>query len=226
MARTRPSLFPAVLVGLGVFLGSGAVAWALRRSEKETLPDWLQGGEPDIEEGGEPSSEEPTTAPDAVPKRLTDLTEAKLEDLVPYGSVKVHRETAAALKELTAAARADGIEPPLLNVISGYRSLKSQQALWARALTKYRAKLRNSGKEPTEAEVVKEARRWVAPPGKSTHQTGRAVDFDLGLPIRSEVAAQARTKEVWRWLNSNAQRFGFVPYEREPWHWEFVGVRT
>ena len=31
----------------------------------------------------------------------------------------------------------------------------------------------------------------------------------------------ARTA-TYRWLVLNAERFGFVPYVYEPWHWEYV----
>ena len=28
---------------------------------------------------------------------------------------------------------------------------------------------------------------------------------------------------AYRWLVANADRFGFVPYPFEPWHWEWTG---
>ena len=28
---------------------------------------------------------------------------------------------------------------------------------------------------------------------------------------------------TYRWLVANADRFGFVPYPFEPWHWEWTG---
>jgi hypothetical protein len=106
------------------------------------------------------------------------------------------------------AARAEGIAAPLLLPTSGYRSSARQATLWKGALAK-------SGGDATEA------RKWVAPPGGSAHQSGRAVDFYLGLKnARENVAAQRKTA-AWRWLKQNAVRFGFYPYGAEPWHWEF-----
>jgi hypothetical protein len=126
------------------------------------------------------------------------------------GSVPVclHRLAAQALDAMQRAARAEGIAAPLLLPTSGYRSWAKQATLWKGALTK-------SGGDATEA------RKWVAPPGGSAHQSGRAVDLYLGLKnARENVAAQRKTA-AWKWLEQNAVRFGFYPYGAEPWHWEY-----
>lgn len=87
-----------------------------------------------------------------------------------------------------------------LYIVSGYRSVEEQQALWDGALAKY-------GSED-------KAREWVAPPGSSNHNHGVAVD--LGY---SDDDAQA-------WARSNASRYGLVfPMDWEPWHIEPAGVR-
>ncbi|HEV7865517.1 MAG TPA: hypothetical protein VGR20_22660, partial [Acidimicrobiia bacterium] len=49
----------------------------------------------------------------------------------------------------------------------------------------------------------------------------RAVDCHLGDPIESEYAEGMRTTAAYRWLVTHAARFGFQPYDREPWHWEY-----
>ena len=54
----------------------------------------------------------------------------------------------------------------------------------------------------------------TAPPGRSMHETGRAIDFD-----RSTTRATA----VYRWLSVNAARFGFYNLPSEPWHWSTNG---
>ncbi|MDX6612883.1 MAG: zinc D-Ala-D-Ala carboxypeptidase [Blastocatellia bacterium] len=60
----------------------------------------------------------------------------------------------------------------------------------------------------------------------SPHFTGRALDIYVGGdPVDtkdSNRAVQVQTP-VYRWLVRNAERFGFVPYCYEPWHWEYVG---
>jgi D-alanyl-D-alanine carboxypeptidase len=65
---------------------------------------------------------------------------------------------------------------------------------------------------------------YVAPPGYSQHETGRAVDLTAG----ERPFAQSAT---YRWLRQNAADYGFVetypkdspgPHPWEPWHWYFT----
>jgi LAS superfamily LD-carboxypeptidase LdcB len=86
------------------------------------------------------------------------------------------------------------------------RSSKTQERLWQGALARYGS-----------PEV---ARKWVAPPGSSAHQSGRAIDFYLGLSNSSKNVARLRKTQPYLWLAGNATKFGFFPYSNEPWHWE------
>jgi len=160
----------------------------------------------------QPTSFIPTPVEAPGGERIKDLTEprqAELTTVEGFGGkpVELHRLTAEAWTALVQAARSDGFGAPLLLPISGYRSVKRQEVLWQEALRKYGSR--------------EEARKWVAPPGGSAHQTGRAIDFYLGGKNSSENAANLRKLSVYRWLVANAARFGFYPYEREPWHWEY-----
>ncbi|MEO6377860.1 MAG: M15 family metallopeptidase [Caulobacteraceae bacterium] len=64
----------------------------------------------------------------------------------------------------------------------------------------------------------------------SAHRTGTAVDLFVGAapgsrPESSDDANrlfQSRSP-AYRWLVANAERFGFVAYPFEPWHWEWTG---
>ena len=64
----------------------------------------------------------------------------------------------------------------------------------------------------------------------SAHRTGLAMDLYVGQapgfgPDSSadpNRAFMSRTP-AYRWLAANADRFGFVPYPFEPWHWEWTG---
>jgi zinc D-Ala-D-Ala carboxypeptidase len=64
----------------------------------------------------------------------------------------------------------------------------------------------------------------------SAHRTGLAMDVYVGhapgFPPDSSAdlnrAAMSRTA-TYGWLVANADRFGFVPYPFEPWHWEWTG---
>lgn len=83
-------------------------------------------------------------------------------------------------------------------LVSGYRSVARQQALWNDAVRKYGS--------------AAAARKWVAPPGKSNHNRGTAVDV-------------GGTDEGMAWFRQNATRFGlWQPMDYEPWHWEAVNT--
>jgi hypothetical protein len=67
---------------------------------------------------------------------------------------------------------------------------------------------------------VAKGRKWLA--FDSPHETGLAVDFGSdGLRPRSATADAQRDTPAHEWLVGNAHLFGFRPYKREPWHWEF-----
>src|SRR5262249_51307307 len=148
----------------------------------------------------------------AAERRISPIVEPPASELVAVerrhgGPRQLHRDAYAAYQRLKAAAEADGIPANLLTIVSAYRSVASQRALWEAALRKYGS--------------PQAARRWVAPPGGSAHHTGRAIDFFLGGPNNSENVAQLRRTAAYRWLVCNAARFGFYPYAAEPWHWEY-----
>lgn len=140
--------------------------------------------------------------------QVRNRKEAAKSDLVPVSSNRqLEKKTAAAWKKLVTAARKDGIPHPRLTVKSGFRSVKRQERLWANALKKYGS--------------AQKARKWVARPGKSSHQTGRAIDFNMGVSNSSRLVAQQKRTKAFKWLQANANRFGFYNYRAEPWHWEY-----
>ena len=87
-----------------------------------------------------------------------------------------------------------------LRIGSGYRDPEYQAKLYADAVRKY-------GSEGA-------ARKWVAPPGKSQHGHGQAVDLSYGSPAARE------------WAQANAANYGLnFPMAHEPWHIEAAGAR-
>lgn len=112
---------------------------------------------------------------------------------------------AASVYDMVRAAEADGIN---LRITSAYRSPEVQARLWENALAKYGS--------PAAA------RKWVAPPGKSQHNRGLAVDFaGPGGLLRDASSPEAQ------WIAANAARFGLdVPMDWEPWQVEFAGGRN
>lgn len=120
---------------------------------------------------------------------------------------QLHRAAYPAYLDLKRAAEADGLPAGMLTIVSAYRSAARQKGLWEAALKKYGS--------------PEQARIWVAPPGGSPHHSGRAIDFWLGLDNSSTNVPALRKTRSYHWLVCNAARFGFTPYAREPWHWEF-----
>jgi len=143
--------------------------------------------------------------------RIEDKTPPDAADIVVVDgfqrTVPLHRLAAEGWAALAAAARTAGHDAPLFLPVSGYRTIEEQAWLWEGALAKYG--------DPAIA------CQWVARPGTSAHQSGRAIDLHLGDPIESEYAARMRERSAYRWLVANAATFGFYPYEIEPWHWEY-----
>ena len=181
-----------------VILGAAAVILAIlrRAASSSSLPSDLTGQNPEAPGGG----------------RIQDKRDPPAADLVSVDGVQVHRGAAAALALMRAAWVAQGGDPRRLRLLSGYRSSARQAVLFARAVEQY-------GSEAA-------ARRWVAPPGSSAHQSGRAVDLDIdGGSLSSSRVDAMRAAPAFKWLQANAAAFGFFPYAAEPWHWEWNPAR-
>src|SRR5213075_7096 len=142
--------------------------------------------------------------------------EASLATAAPaesYGGMTIRLRPGAleAYRRLAVAARADSpqiaSDPRNLTIFSGYR-------------------------DPAD-----EARRCIGGACDrreratcSAHRTGLALDLYLGQApgFGPDSAADANRLYVsrtpaYRWLVANADRFGFLPYPFEPWHWEWTG---
>lgn len=94
-----------------------------------------------------------------------------------------------------------------LGIYSGARSNERQAELWQEALKKYGS--------------VDEARRWVAPPGRSEHNHGNAADVSFnGQSLKNA------PPEVVQWVHENAGKFGLkFPLANENWHIEDDSTR-
>lgn len=94
-----------------------------------------------------------------------------------------------------------------LQIGSGYRSVERQQQLWDAAVVKY-------GSEAA-------ARKWVAPPGRSQHNHGNAVDIWY-----NGVRLDKAPAEVKEWVHANAGAYGLrFPMSWEAWHIEPTDTR-
>lgn len=114
--------------------------------------------------------------------------------------VRLTPVAAQGLSRIYELAKARGID---VRVNSSYRSVEEQTRLWREALSKYGS--------------AEEARRWVAPPGRSRHNSGGAIDMNLmrnGQKIpQSEFDALIREAGMYR------------PMAWEGWHVEPLGSR-
>ncbi len=129
--------------------------------------------------------------------------------------MKMRKESGTALKDMFAAAKAEGLN---LLLASGYRSEASQKALHARYVTEKGA----------QAADLDSARA-----GYSEHQTGLAVDVGRA-DHKCEIAACFAATPEGQWVAKNAYKYGFVirykdgsqaitGYIYEPWHLRYVG---
>ncbi|MCX2955305.1 M15 family metallopeptidase [Lentzea sp. NEAU-D7] len=98
----------------------------------------------------------------------------------------------AAMRKAAADARLAGVE---LRVTSGWRSAEHQQRLLDEAVELYRSE--------------EEARRWVHPPDRSAHVTGKAIDIG---PTNAD-----------DWLIQHGADYGLCQaYANEMWHFELL----
>jgi hypothetical protein len=131
-----------------------------------------------------------------------------------YGGKRILLRPAAfaAWRRMAAAARAQdpriAADPRNLTIFSGYRDPNADAA--------------RCNAEGNCQGVVRAA--------CSAHRTGLAVDMYVGQAPGYGPDSSADPNRLfmshtptYRWLVANADRFGFVPYGFEPWHWEWTG---
>jgi zinc D-Ala-D-Ala carboxypeptidase len=136
-------------------------------------------------------------------------------DLVDVGGGRLMRaEAAQALRELIAAAAAEGLT---LSIESAYRSYDHQVGVFRNQVARF-------GQAQAEVQVAR--------PGYSEHQTGLTADIGGGgCEIETCFAGTAEGQ----WVAANGHRFGFLirypdgkrevtGFKFEPWHVRFVGV--
>lgn len=123
------------------------------------------------------------------------------------------------LQKMFDDARNEGILP---KITSSFRTAEDQQRIMDEKISEYRSK----GYADDEAKEI--AEKWVAAPGTSEHQIGMAVDISTADENRQDAST------VWRWLNENSYKYGFIlryPEDKteitgvmhERWHYRYVG---
>ncbi|MBQ8081286.1 MAG: M15 family metallopeptidase [Clostridia bacterium] len=124
-------------------------------------------------------------------------------------------EAASAVERLFADAEAAGYQ---LAAVSGYRSYITQKGIHAR-------KVAQKGKATAELSS--------APPGKSEHQLGLAIDISCAS-INYRLNAIFGDTDEGKWLYEHCWEYGFIirykpewqkitGYKSEPWHIRYIG---
>jgi len=143
-------------------------------------------------------------------------------------------EARSALREAQAAGDADALAVDSFGISSAYRSAVRQYRLWHTRFGGYLADTAQQRAELPGGPLGYQAAQWLAgwigtwlaAPGFSNHNDGRAIDLYCRLASGRVLSASRADIPHWhatwlhRWLTRNAARFDFHPYEREPWHWE------
>lgn len=143
--------------------------------------------------------------------RTDALLEARPEEGFAGKQVAALAPALLAYRRMVAQARADSGEiardPHLLTIFSAYRGPTEEAARCAGG----------GCNRMTKASC-------------SAHRTGTALDLYLGAapghaPESSDDANRRfqASSTAYRWLAAHADRFGFIPYPFEPWHWEWAG---
>lgn len=136
------------------------------------------------------------------PVDLEDIVLVTFEDLAIDFKIEVHTDIAEETEALFRDAFATGLDLAGW----GYRPIQLQ------------IDLRAAHCGGTDFDIwhkpVFECAPPTARPGFSKHEQGRAVDFTSGGTSVRDVNGA-----IFRWLSSNAPRYGFVNLEGEPWHW-------
>ncbi|MCM1265587.1 MAG: D-alanyl-D-alanine carboxypeptidase family protein [Candidatus Gastranaerophilales bacterium] len=129
----------------------------------------------------------------------------------------VHKAIKEPYLAMKAAAKRDGVN---LTIISGFRSIERQKAIFPRKWT---------SANRTESKFASRLRE-SAPPGFSEHHTGYAIDI-CSVEERDFMRGGKFEKEG-QWLKEHASEYGFeqsFPENNsqglicEPWHYRYVG---
>ena len=157
---------------------------------------------------------------DYVPENLV-ITDNNENNFHNYKNASLKPMISADIMPYFAAMQNKALDVGLRKIIvdSGYRSFEYQKVIF----------------DKLAAEVgLEEAKKAVALPGSSEHQSGLAIDIaymDNGVYIENTSDSDPEIK----WLKENAYKFGFIlryPEEKEDvtgfkyewWHYRFIGV--
>ena len=133
---------------------------------------------------------------------------------------------AQAYRQMKQAAAAEGID---LLLCSGYRTVEYQENLFSQQKQKW------LDKGYSEEDAYNEAKKVVAVPGYSEHNSGLAAD--IVTPKHQNLDDAFGDTDAAKWMFEHAPEYGFIlryPENKqaitgiiyEPWHYRYVGVEN
>lgn len=151
----------------------------------------------------------------------------KTRSIAKYPDRSFDERAAAELEAMMDAAAGDGCP---LYLVSAYRSVARQKALYERKVNYYLGK-------NYEPELAREqASKWVAAPGTSEHNLGLAADIVSAkwYNTHDDLTEEFEDTPEFAWLMAHCAEYGFVlryPADKtgttgigyEPWHYRYVG---
>ena len=133
-----------------------------------------------------------------------------------HPDILMERTAAEALKRLLSDIGAEGAIVP----VSGWRPRKEQEQIWA---------------DTVAEKGVAFARKYVALPGCSEHETGLAIDLAENAPYIDFICPKFPRKGICQVFREMAPYYGFIEryqkskeavtgISKEPWHFRYVGT--
>lgn len=145
----------------------------------------------------------------------------KIKKIVSYSSQLMREDVADAFNDMCKAAKKDKI---LLYASSGFRQQQKQIEIYNQRFVKpYPAPRKDN-----ELSEAGKKNGVAAYPGTSNHQSGIAVDIDVGVSKKEvdRYAGDMGKDARYIWLRDNASSYGFSNAEgkkvNEPWHWVYI----
>jgi LAS superfamily LD-carboxypeptidase LdcB len=123
----------------------------------------------------------------------------------------------------TIQLRADALAAYRRMVAAAHQTLKTRDPLWFSIFSGYRDPAADDARCLLDGNC-----QGVTRAACSAHRTGLALDLHVGAApgLRPDSSDDANRRAMvhtpaYRWLVTNAGRFGFINYVFEPWHWEW-----